>query len=94
MFGIAGIISGIIMVALAIVNEKATSELLTDANVAASKGSAQFQGSLRNAEVVAAMGMAEDVRRKQDALYVEVLNKQTKRAAKQVCSAVWQSPYA
>ena len=28
------------------------------------------------------MGMAEDVQRKQDTLYVEVLNKQRRRAAK------------
>ena len=77
MFGIAGIISGIIMVTLAIVTEKATGKLLSDANTMASEGSAQFQGSLRNAEVVAAMGMAEDVQRKQNALYVEVLDKQT-----------------
>jgi ATP-binding cassette subfamily C protein EexD len=82
MFGIAGIISGIIMVTLAIVNEKATGKLLTDANAAANKASAQFQGSLRNAEVVAAMGMAEDVQRKQDALYVEVLDKQTEASRK------------
>ncbi len=82
MFGIAGIISGIIMVALAIVTEKATGKLLTDANAAAIKTSAQFQGSLRNAEVVAAMGMAEDVQRKQDALYVDVLNKQTEASRK------------
>ena len=82
MFGIAGIISGIIMVTLAIVNEKATGKLLTNANAAANKASAQFQGSLRNAEVVAAMGMAEDVQRKQDALYVEVLDKQTEASRK------------
>lgn len=82
MFGIAGIISGIIMVTLAIVTEKATSQLLTDANAGASKVSTQFQGSLRNAEVVAAMGMAEDVQRKQETLYVEVLNKQTEASRK------------
>lgn len=81
-FGIAGIISGIIMVALAIVAEKATGKLMADANAAAIKTFAQFQGSLRNAEVVAAMGMAEDVHRKQDALHVDVLNKQTEASRK------------
>ncbi len=81
-FGIAGIISGIIMVALAIVAEKATGKLMTDANAAAIKTSAQFQGSLRNAEVVAAMGMAEDVHRKQDVLHADVLNKQTEASRK------------
>ena len=82
MFGIAGIISGIIMVALAIVAEKATAKLLTDANATANKASARFQGSLRNAEVIAAMGMAEDVQRKQDALYAQVLDKQTEASRK------------
>ncbi len=81
-FGIAGIISGIIMVALAIVAEKATGKLMTDANAAAVKASAQFQGGLRNAEVVTAMGMAEDVHRKQDALHADVLNKQTEASRK------------
>lgn len=82
MFGIAGIISGIIMITLAIMAEKATAKLLTDANATANKASARFQGSLRNAEVVAAMGMAEDVQRKQDALYAEVLDKQTEASRK------------
>jgi len=77
LFGIAGIVSGIIMVILAIWTEKATGELLTGANAAAVKAVAQFQGSLRNAEVVAAMGMERDVQRKQDEIYGEVLNKQT-----------------
>ena len=81
-FGIAGIISGIIMVTLAIIAEKTTGKLMTDANATAIKASAQFQGSLRNAEVVTAMGMAEDVHRKQDALHADVLNKQTEASRK------------
>ena len=77
MFGIAGVISGIIMIALAVATEKSTGKTLSEANAAAVKAIAQFQGSLRNAEVIAAMGMADDVESKQDALYMEVLNKQT-----------------
>lgn len=81
-FGIAGIISGIVMVTLAVITEKSTRKLLTEANAGANKVSNQFQGSLRNAEVVAAMGMESDVQRRQDALYTEVLNGQTEASRK------------
>ena len=82
MFGIAGIISGVVMVTLAIANEKATSKPLKEANSIANKVNAQFQGSLRNAEVVAAMGMASDIQRNQDGLHAEVLDKQTEASRK------------
>ena len=81
-FGIAGIISGIVMVTLAVITEKSTRKLLTEANAGANKVSNQFQGSLRNAEVVAAMGMESDVQRRQDAHYTEVLNGQTEASRK------------
>jgi len=76
-FGIAGILAGILMVVLAVINERVTHKPLNEANSHAAKASNQFQGSLRNAEVIAAMGMAGDVHRRQQALYGEVLNKQT-----------------
>ena len=82
MFGIAGIISGVVMVTLAIANEKATGKPLREANSIANKVNAQFQGSLRNAEVVAAMGMASDIQRNQDGLHAEVLDKQTEASRK------------
>jgi len=76
-FGIAGILAGILMVVLAVINERVTHKPLNEANGYAAKATNQFQGSLRNAEVIAAMGMAGDVHRRQQALYGEVLNKQT-----------------
>jgi len=76
-FGIAGILAGILMVVLAVINERVTHKPLNEANGHAAKATNQFQGSLRNAEVIAAMGMAGDVHRRQQALYGEVLNKQT-----------------
>ena len=76
-FGIAGILAGIAMVVLAIANESSTNKLLTEANAEANKASNRFQGSLRNAEVVAGMGMAEDLRKIQDAAYRDVSKKQT-----------------
>jgi ATP-binding cassette subfamily C protein EexD len=76
-FGIAGILAGILMVVLAVINERVTHKPLNEANSHSAKATNQFQGSLRNAEVIAAMGMAGDVHRRQQALYGEVLNKQT-----------------
>lgn len=76
-FGIAGILAGILMVVLAVINERLTHKPLNEANSRAAKASNQFQGSLRNAEVIAAMGMAADVHHRQQSLYGEVLEKQT-----------------
>ena len=81
-FGVAGILSGIMMVIFAYTTETSTKTLLNEANTGANRVSNQFQGSLRNAEVVAAMGMSEDVRRRQDQLYSEVLDKQTEASRK------------
>lgn len=65
-FGVIGIIGGIIMVALAYAQEASTNEPMKKANAEVIAATAQFQSSLRNAEVVAAMGMAEDIRRRQE----------------------------
>ena len=51
-FGVAGIVSGIIMVAFAFATEASTNKLLAEANTESSRVSNQFQGSLRNAEAV------------------------------------------
>lgn len=61
-FGFVGIVSGIIMVCLAYAQEAATNKKLQDANNEANTASNQFQGGLRNAEVVEAMGMADEIR--------------------------------
>jgi ATP-binding cassette subfamily C protein EexD len=82
LFGITGIISGLVMVALAYTNESATNNLLKEANLESNQASNRFQGSLRNAEVVAAMGMSEDIRKRQDALFDSVLQKQTTASKK------------
>jgi len=75
-FGVAGILSGMVMVALAFANEASTNSLLAEANVESSKAGNHFQGSLRNAEVVAAMGMSENISKRQDELFDSVLKKQ------------------
>ena len=81
-FGVAGILSGLVMVALAYANESATNNLLKEANLESNQASNRFQGSLRNAEVVAAMGMSEDIRKRQDAMFDSVLEKQATASKK------------
>jgi len=72
-FGVAAIVAGIIMVVLAYINEKLTGKRLKDANSLAGRVSGQINGSLRNAEVIAAMGMGDDVRERHEKISNEVL---------------------
>jgi ATP-binding cassette subfamily C protein EexD len=81
-FGVAAIIAGIIMVALAYANEIMTSKRLQEANSLANNVSSQLGGSLRNAEVIAAMGMADDIRSRQEASSDQVLVLQTEASSK------------
>ena len=76
-FGVAGIVGGAIMVALAAINNSVTDAVLKEANENAVRSSAQFQSSLRNAEAVAAMGMSKDIAKKQDVLNDKVIDQQT-----------------
>jgi len=76
-FGMSAILAGIIMVTLAYTNEIVTSKKMKDANTRANQVSAQVNGSLRNAEVIAAMGMADDIRRRQENSADKVLLLQT-----------------
>jgi ATP-binding cassette, subfamily C, bacterial EexD len=76
-FGIAAIVAGLIMVALAWLNEIETNQRLKDANNAANQATTHLIGSLRNAEVIAAMGMTGAVRKKQQAISDRVLRLQT-----------------
>jgi ATP-binding cassette subfamily C protein EexD len=76
-FGVAAIIAGIVMVALAYLNEKLTNNKLQEANTIAGQLINQINGSLRNAEVIAAMGMTDDIRARQEKRSDEILNLQT-----------------
>ncbi|MBU2098900.1 MAG: type I secretion system permease/ATPase, partial [Gammaproteobacteria bacterium] len=76
-FGVVAIVSGIVMVAFAWANEVVTTKKLKDANTKATKLNNQVGGSLRNAEVIAAMGMIGDIRRQQETRSDEVLVLQT-----------------
>lgn len=76
-FGVAAIVAGIIMVILAVTNEKVTNKKLKDANTQANAINNQIASNLRNAEVIAAMGMVGDIRRSQQQKSDEVLTLQT-----------------
>ena len=81
-FGLAGILAGAIMVLLAIANNSATDALLKEANEKSNQANSRFQSSLRNSEVVAALGMSEELAKSQNKLSDEVLEKQTEASQK------------
>ena len=66
LFALCGIFAVIVMLILALANEKTTSRKLQDANALNSSVNNQLTGSLRNAEVIAAMGMGNDIRARQE----------------------------
>ncbi|MDP1932501.1 MAG: type I secretion system permease/ATPase [Gammaproteobacteria bacterium] len=76
-FGIAGIVAGILMVALAYATEVVTTKRLKDANTESNWVNSQIGGSVRNAEVIAAMGMVDNVRERQQKRADRVLSLQT-----------------
>ncbi|MDC3362244.1 type I secretion system permease/ATPase [Gammaproteobacteria bacterium] len=77
LFGYAAIFAGIVMVALAYTTEKVTSKKLQDANSQSNWVNNQVNGTLKNSEVIAAMGMADDLRHRQEKRFDQVLTLQT-----------------
>ena len=77
LFGYAAIFAGIVMVALAYTAEKVTSKKLQDANSQSNWINNQVNGTLKNSEVIAAMGMADDLRHRQEKRFDQVLTLQT-----------------
>ena len=77
MFGYAAIFAGIVMVALAYTTEKVTSKKLQDANSQSNWINNQVSGTIKNSEVIAAMGMADDLRHRQESKFDQVLTLQT-----------------
>jgi ATP-binding cassette subfamily C protein EexD len=76
-FGVSAIFAGIVMVVFAYVNEISTKDKLQEANGLSGRANGQLNGSLRNAEVIAAMGMTENIRNRLEATSNEVLQLQT-----------------
>lgn len=63
-YGWFSIAVAVLLVLIAIVNEKATAETLTQANKLAIAGRGQISRNLRNAEVIESMGMLSSVRQR------------------------------
>lgn len=76
-FGVVAIVAGIVMVVLAYTTEKVTNTKLKDANSEANWVNNQINGSIRNVEVISAMGMIENVRNRQQTRANKVLFLQT-----------------
>ncbi len=76
-YGWFSVITGAILVAIAIINEKATAGMLEEANRVALAGRAQVGRNLRNAEVIEAMGMLRQVRRRWSDTAYQVLELQS-----------------
>jgi ATP-binding cassette subfamily C protein EexD len=77
-FGVAAIFAGIVMVIFAYTNDYATSDTLKEANGLSGRATGQLNGTLRNAEVIAAMGMTDSIRDRLEETSNEVLKLQTK----------------
>jgi len=87
-FGVVAILAGIVMVILAVINEKVTTKKLQNANEEANWVRNQIDSSLRNSEVIAAMGMTGNIRKRQEDRSDNVLVLQTEasRAAGKLSS--------
>jgi ATP-binding cassette subfamily C protein EexD len=77
LYGVMTIVTGLIMVGLAYATELSTNTRMKDANNEANQASSHLISSLRNAEVIEAMGMTNDIRRKQQEFSNRVLRLQT-----------------
>src|SRR5690554_631506 len=88
LFGLVALLASIVMIALAWVNESVTNRKLKDANNMASALHSRTSSSLRNAEVIAAMGMVDNIRAHQQEQSNEVmaLQNDASRAASSVSS--------
>lgn len=75
-FGYFAIFAAIVLVALTIVNEYATRQKLGEANAMSRSSSAFVDTNLRNAEIVHAMGMKENIRKIWEERYFGFLNAQ------------------
>lgn len=75
-FGVVAIFAGIAMVSLAVINELVTNRKMQEANTQNNWVNNEVVRSLRNAEVIAAMGMTSNVRRKQEKLTDQALELQ------------------
>ncbi|MGB9670611.1 MAG: type I secretion system permease/ATPase [Halothiobacillaceae bacterium] len=80
--GVLSLVGALLLIGLALANEWVTRKRLAEANTLAIQASAQAQGSLRNAEVVEAMGMMQGVSARWNRINQKVLTLQTEASEK------------
>jgi len=76
-FGIAATAAIVVMASLTYLNERLTNETLQDANALNGAAANSMSSNLRNAEVIAAMGMAHSINTRHKAMTSEVTGLQT-----------------
>jgi ATP-binding cassette subfamily C protein EexD len=65
-FGVAALFAISVMVLLAVANNRSTKETLQEANLKSAQTYSEISGTLQNAEVIQAMGMADNLRNRQN----------------------------
>ncbi len=81
-FGVVGLVSAIILVTLAIWNEKSTRTVFEDASKESNAAQRMTMTNLRNAEVIEAMGMLPDLRKRWQEKHGNYLSLHSKATAK------------
>ena len=81
LFGIAAIVTSIVLIILAIISQKIATKKLETANLLTQSAHSSFSSNLRNAEVIHGMGMAANIRAKDHDLYDEASNEQANASA-------------
>ena len=87
-FGIFAIFAAIILVAITILNEYTTKEKMDNANTLNRDSMMQLEANIRNAEVINAMGMKSNVRKKWEEKYFGFLNAQNDASNK---AGIWSN---
>ena len=87
-FGIFAIFAAIILVAITILNEYTTKEKMDNANTLNRDSMMQLESNIRNAEVINAMGMKTNVRKKWEEKYFGFLNAQNDASNK---AGIWSN---
>ena len=80
-FGIAAILTTIILLLLALVSQKVATSKLASASNLTGLAQSSFSSNLRNAEVIHGMGMASNIRSKDNSLYEEACGVQADASA-------------
>ena len=88
LFGIFAIFAAIVLVILTILNEYTTKEKMNEANSLNRESMMQLESTLRNAEVINAMGMKDSVRKKWEQKYFGFLNAQNDASNK---AGIWSN---